>query len=90
MVDTLSILYHFEAHFGGQRMRVLELQRLDCQFGSSFGVLHSVQFEVSRRHMGCEGLFGKFKVSKTSIVERPHRVYTLFSPYKVAFVNMND
>ena len=46
--DTLSILYHFEAHFGAQRDQVLDLQRLGCQFGGSFGVLNTVQFEVSR------------------------------------------
>ena len=54
MVDTLWILYHFEAHFGAQREEVLELQRLGCQFGGSFGVLNAVKFEVSRGQMGFE------------------------------------
>ena len=54
-MDTLSILYHFEAHFGAQMEQVLELQGVECQFGGSFGGLKSMRFEVSRGQMGFEG-----------------------------------
>ena len=76
MVDTLSILYYFEVHFGAQREEVLELQRLDCQFGSCFGVLNTVQFEVSRGQMGCEGFLENFK-SQRDLLLRCHIVFTL-------------
>ena len=57
-MDTLLSLYHFEARFGARREEVLELQRLDCEFGGCFGVLISVKFEVSRGQMACEGFLG--------------------------------
>ena len=47
-MDTLSIFYHLEAHFGNQIEEVLELQGFDSQFGHSFGVLKSLNFDVSR------------------------------------------
>ena len=53
-MDTLSILYYFEAHFGTQRDQVWELQAFDCQFGGSFGVLKSVKFEVWKATFCCE------------------------------------
>ena len=55
-MDTLSILYHFAAHFGDQMKEVLELQGFDSQFGQSFGVSKSVQLEVSRKQIGFEVL----------------------------------
>ena len=90
MRDTLSIVYHFEAHFATQMEQVLELQVLDCQFGGGFGVLKSMHFEVSRGQMGLRGFFRNFSSRRRLFVARPHRVYTLFYQYKVAFVNIND
>ena len=63
-MDTVSISYHFEAHFGVQMEQVWELQGFEWQFGGRFGVLKSFKFEVSRGQMGFEGFFVEFKVSK--------------------------
>ena len=73
MTDTLSILNHFEVHFGSQREQVLELQGLDCQFGGSFGVLKSVQFKVSRGQMGFEGFLENLR-SQSDLLLRCHLV----------------
>ena len=75
-MDTLSILYYFEAHFGTQMEQVLELQGLDCQFGGSFGVLKSMHFEVSRGQMGFEGFLVNLR-SQRDLLLRCHLVFTL-------------
>ena len=76
MRDTLSILYHFEAHFGNLREQVLELYGPDGQFGSSFGVFKSVQFGDSRGQMGFEGFLVNLK-SQSDLLLRCHLVFTL-------------
>ena len=75
-MDTLSILYYFEAHFGDQMEEVLELQGFDSQFGSRFGVLKSMQFEVSRGQMGFEGFLANLS-SQSDLLLRCHRVFTM-------------
>ena len=76
MRDTLSILYHFEAHFGPKREQVLELYGSDGQFGSSFGVLKSVQFEVSTGQMGLECFLVNLR-SQSDLLLLGHFVFTL-------------
>ena len=74
--DSLSILYHFEAHFGAQREQVLELHGFGCQFGGSFGVLKSKHFEVSRGQMGFEGFLVNLR-SQSDLLLRCHLMFTL-------------
>ena len=75
-MDSLLILYHFEAHFGDQMEEVLELQGFDNQFGHSFGVLKSIQFEVSRGQMGFEGFLVNIR-SQSDLLLRCHSMFTL-------------
>ena len=75
-MDTLLILYHFEAHFGDQIREVLELQGFDSQFGRSFGVIKSVQFEVSRGQMGFEGFLENLR-SQSDLLLRCHLVFAM-------------
>ena len=75
-MDTLSILYHFEFHFGNQREQVLELQGFDWQFGGIFGFLESMHFEVSRGQMGFEGFLVNLK-PQSDLLLRCHLVFTL-------------
>ena len=56
--------------------QVLELQGFDCQFGGSFGVLKSIQFEVSRGQMGFEGCLVNLR-SQSDLLLRCHLVFTL-------------
>ena len=55
MLDTLSLLYQFEDHFGAQMGQVLGLWAFGCPFGGHFGVIKSAKFEVPRRQMPWEG-----------------------------------
>ena len=75
-MDTLLILYHFEAHVGAQMKQVLELQGFDCQFGGGLGVLKSVKFEVWRGQMPCEGFVGISGLEGDFLL-RGHIVFTV-------------
>ena len=74
VMDTLSVLYHFLLHVGGQMEEVLELQGLECHFGGSFGVLKSGKFEVSREQMGFEGFLVNLR-SQSDLLLRCNLVF---------------
>ena len=76
-MDTVSILYYFEVHFGGQIEQVWELQGFECQFGGRFEVSKSVKFEVSRGQMGFEGFLENLW-SQSDLLLRCHLVSTPF------------
>ena len=57
MLDTSPILEQFDTSFGAQMEAVFDVVGVDCLFGSNFGVLKSVKFEVRRRQMPCLAFF---------------------------------
>ena len=57
MLDTLSILAHFQTDCGAQVDAVLDSWGADCQFGANLGVVKSANFEVQTRQMPFLGFF---------------------------------
>jgi len=87
VINTLLILYHFEDHCGARWRKFWSYRALTVNLEAVLESQNQSNLE-SEDDKCLARFFLKYQLCKATFAQVPHRVYTVLSHYKLAFVKM--